>query len=389
MAIGVVNNESSVALKVESTEGTYSSPSAGTEYIEALAEGTSANKTREELARNTLGSSTEQEASRVGIAEVVAEIPVEFGASATAGSSPQRLDLLLRTTLGGKRSAAAQSTTTGNTSTVLEFGGAPNFSKGDVVLVKEAGAFELRPVALVGATSITLAFALENGAPSDGVEVEANTVYFSDTSNSPSLSMEHNIGSQAIKQKASGLRGQSFSLENFSAGQIPTCNFSLGGLSLERADEDASAAPDFTADALPPVALEACLYIGGVKYSYSELSMSIENTLSFLIDACNESGKVSSRITDQVTTFSAKKYMDDTSLTEWDAFNDNDDKSVFFYAYNPSSTAGEFSECVAVHLPQCKVIASPVGDQDGIATDDLELKAHRSAGNDSVFISFI
>ena len=35
MAIGVVNNESSVALKVESTEGTYSSPSAGTEYIEA------------------------------------------------------------------------------------------------------------------------------------------------------------------------------------------------------------------------------------------------------------------------------------------------------------------------------------------------------------------
>jgi len=388
MTIGVVNNESSVALKVESVEGTYNSPSAGTEYIEALAEGTSANKTREELARNTLGSSTEQEASRVGIAEVVAEIPVEFGASATAGSSPQRLDLLLRTTLGGKRSAAAQSTTTGNTSTVLEFGVAPNFSKGDVVLVKEAGAFELRPVASVGATSITLAFALENGAPSDGVEVEANTVYFSDTSNSPSLSMEHNIGNE-IQQRAAGMRGQSFSLENFSAGQIPTCNFSLGGLSLERADSAQSATPDFTADALPPVALEACLYIGGVKYSYSELSMSIENTLSFLIDACNESGKVSSRITDQVTTFSAKKYMDDTSLTEWDAFNNNDDKSVFFYAYNPSSTAGEFSECVAVHLPQCKVIASPAGDQDGIATDDLELKAHRSAGNDSVFISFI
>jgi hypothetical protein len=179
------------------------------------------------------------------------------------------------------------------------------------------------------------------------------------------------------------------SLENWSAGQIPSFNASLGGLSLERADGGASYTPDFTADALPPVALSACLYINGTMLSYSELGMSIENTLSFLIDACSASGKVNSRITDQVTTFSCKKYSDDTTLTEWDNFNANDDVSVFFYAYNPSSTAGEFSECVAVWLPQGKITAAPFGDQDGIVTDDLEIKAHRSAGNDSVFIGFI
>jgi len=389
MAIGIVNNESAVALKVESTSGTYVAPTASTDYIEVLSEGTSLNKTREELSRNTLGSSTEQEASRVGIAEVTAELAVEFGASAeaTAGAAPQRLDLILRSGLGGKRTNTLETTTTSNTSTVLNFT-SHGILKGDIVLVREAGAFELRPVASVTSTTVTLAFALSNGAPSDEVEVEAFTTYYSDTSSSVSLSMEHSVGNTVL-QKAAGLRVQSMSLENWSAGQIPSFNASLGGLSLERADGEASYTPDFTADALPPVALSACLYINGTMLSYSELGMSIENTLSFLIDACSASGKVNSRITDQVTTFSCKKYSDDTTLTEWDNFNANDDVSVFFYAYNPSSTAGEFSECVAVWLPQGKITAAPFGDQDGIVTDDLEIKAHRSAGNDSVFIGFI
>ena len=111
--------------------------------------------------------------------------------------------------------------------------------------------------------------------------------------------------------------------------------------------------------------------------------------MSFLIDACQASGKVNSRITDQVTMFTATTYLDDTTLTEWDAFNNNDDVSVFFFAYNPSSTAGEFSNCVAGWIPQGKIISVPVGDQDGIATDQLEVKAHKSSGNDSVFIGFI
>jgi hypothetical protein len=389
MSIGVINNESSVALVNETTaEGTYEATTAATEYIEAQAEGTSFNKSREELTRNTLGSTTEQEASRVGIAEVVGEIPVEFGASATAGSAPQRLDLLLRSLLGGKRTAAEDTTTTGNTSTVLEFGATPTFKKGDVVLVKESGAYELRPVSAVGSTTITLAFALANGAPSDGVSVEAVTTYFSDTTSSISLSAEHNIGNE-IQQRVAGLRCQSMSLENWAAGQIPTATFSLGGLSLERANDTQTATPDFTADALPPVALEACLFIDGTSYSYSELGLSIENALAFLIDACTSQGKVSSRITDQSVTFTASKYMDDTALSQWDAFNDNDDVSVFFYAYNPSSTAGQFGECVACWIPQGKITAIPAGDQEGVAIDEISVKAHRSAGNDSIFLGFI
>lgn len=387
MAIGIVKNDGSVGLKQEVTEGTYVASSAGTDYIQVMSDVTPAQKTREELSRDTLSGSTETEASRVGIAEVVAELPIELSPSATEGGAPQSLDLLFKSLLGGSRSAATQNTTTGNTSTVLEFGATPNFAVGDCVVVQEAGAFEIRPVSAVGATTITLAFALTNGAPSDGVTVGAVSTYYSDTSSSISLSMEDNVGNTQ-QQRVAGLRASAMSLNNWSAGNIPNLSFSLGGLSLERVSATQSATPDFTADALPPVALEACLFVNGSMKSYSELGMSIENTLSFLIDACNANGKVSSRITSQSTSMTAKVYADDTALTEWNNFNNNDDVSIFFYAHNPTSTDGEYQNFVAVWMPQCKITAIPFGDQEGIVTDELAVRAHRSSGNDSVFISF-
>lgn len=387
MAIGVIKNESAVALKVESTEGTYVAPGASTDYIQCTAEGTEINLTREELARNTLSSSTEQEASRVGISDVSASIGVELGANSTAGAAPQRLDLLMRSLLGGKRTNTLETTTTSNTSTVLNFT-SHGILAGDICLIKEAGAFELRPVASVTSTTVTLAFALSNGAPSDGVEVEAFTTYYSDTSSSVSLSCEHAVGNTLL-QKAAGLRAASMSVEGWSAGQLPMANFELGGLSLTRADGAASYTPSFSADALPPVVLDACLYINGTSYSYSELSLNVENQLSFLADACSTSGKVGSRVTNQTITMSCNPYADDTSLTNWNSFNNNDDVSIFFYAYNPTGTAGEFGEAVAVWMPQCKIIAAPYADVDGVVTDALEVKAHRSSNNDSVFIGFI
>lgn len=387
MAIGVNTNESSVAVKVETTEGTYNAPTAGTDYLEVLSDGLELNKTREELVRDNLSSTVESEASRVGIADVTGTIPVELRASDTAGSAPQMLDVLMQSCLGGKRNAATQTSDTGHTSTVINFAGAPNFSVGDVVMVKEAGAFELRPVSAVGATSITFPFALENGAPSDAVVIEAVTTYYHDTTNAVTFSAEHNIGGE-IQQQAAGLRAASFSIENWQTGQIPSVSASVQGLSLERADSGATASPDFTADALPPTALQACLFINGVKKSYNELGLNVENTISYIPDACDADGRIGSRITAQTVTFNANPYLDDTDLTEWNSFNDNDDVSIFFFAYNPTSTSGEFENAIAVWMPQGKITEIPVGDLDGIATNDLVVKAHRSSGNDSVFMSF-
>jgi hypothetical protein len=391
MAIGVVFNESTVALTEEVTEGTYVAPSSGTDYVEALAEGLEFNKTREELTRNTLGGSVESEASRVGIAEVAGSISLEYKASATEGNSPQSLDLLLRGLLGGKRQITADQTSgTTHTATRINFADTSAFNVGDVVLVKESGAFEMRPISAISTNAyIEFPIALENGAPSDNVVVAQVTTYYSDTKNAPSLSAEHNIGQQAIKQKVRGLRVASAALENYSVGQIPNISFGLQGLDVERVDEDATASADFSADGEPPVALSACLWVGGQKLAYTELSLNVENTVNYLTSACDADGRISSRITEQVTTFTCNPYLDDSDLTKtWNKFNDNDDVSVFFYIYNPTSTDGEFGQGIGVYLPQARITAAPLADQDGIVTEALEIKAHRSSQNDSIFMSF-
>ena len=392
MAIGVVTNESSIALKEEVTEGLYIVPASGVDYVEVLADGLELNKSRELLERDNLSSTVEAEASRVGIAEVQGAIPVEFKASVTEGDAPQSLDVLLKSLMGDKRQITADQTSgISHTSTLINFADTSAFAVGDIVLVKEAGAFECRPIsAIVLNTSIAFPFALDNGAPADAVVVAQVTTYYSDTSSAPSFSAEHNLGSGAIKQKADGLRSASMSLDNWSVGQMPTCNFSVQGLNIERADEDALFSPDFSADALPPVALSACMWLGGNKLDYTELGVNVENTVNYINSACDADGRISSRITAQKTTVNINPYLDDTDLTlTWDKFNDNDDVSVFAYAFNPAATAGEFAEIVAFWIPQGKIIESPVSDTDGIVSESIVVQAHKSLGNDSAFFSFI
>lgn len=386
MTIGVVTAESTIALKVESTEGTIVSPADGTDYIEVLNDSLTMSKTREELARDTMSGTTEQEASRVGIPEVTGNMGVEFRASATEGAYPQALEVLTESLLGGKRTAATEDTTTGNTSTVLTFTSHP-YLVGDIVTVQESGAYECRPISAITSTSITFPFALTNGAPSNGVTVSAISTFYSDTANSTTFSAEHNVGGE-VKQVCGGLRSQSMALENWSAGTIPSATFNVAGISLERSDAAPDFAPNFTADALPPVALDACLWVNGASVSYTELGLSIENEVSFMKDACQANGKLGSRITNQTTNFTASVYSDDTTLTTWDNFNANDDVSIFFYAFNPSATTGEFSQAVAGWLPQGKLVEHPFEDVDGIVSDSLSVKCHRNLGSDSVFLGF-
>jgi len=393
MAIGIVTNESSLALMPEVTENTYVVPASGTDYVEVLEGSLEMNKTREELTRNLLSSSVEAEASRVGIAEATGTIGVEYKASLTEGDAPQSMDVLLLSLLGGKRQITADQTSdaTTHTSTLIYFANTSAFSVGDIVLVKEAGAYECRPIsAIVANVSIGFPFALTNGAPSSAVVVAQVTTYYHDTTNSISFSAEHNLGSAAIKQKVSGLRAVSGALENWSVGQLPTFNFGVQGLSLDRVDENALYTPVFTADGLPPVTLSACVWIGGTMLSYTELTLGIENTVSYIADACDADGRIGSRITEQVVTVGVNPYTDDSDLTNtWDKFNANDDVSVFGYAYNPTATAGEFGQVVAFWIPQGKITEDPIIDTDGIVGEQVTIKAHRSLGNDSVFLSFI
>lgn len=529
MTIGVALNESSIALKEESTEGIYTAEAAGSDFLEVLPE-IEIVPSKDLIDREVLSSDVEKVAPRVGQKSVTAAIPVELKAApnASVGEAPET-DLLYKGLMGGRRQKTTQTTTgASHTSTVINIDDddITDFKVGDIVKILEAGAFEARPISVVtradNASSITLAFALDNGAPGDNVVIEKFTTYFpssvataavaetyvvtfpatagatqadyfmiydddgnstavnldidangttptgalyaaadstievdivgggtainnatlafaalngnvtnvSFTDNldgtltivmdnngpvpfdavpkdeddsgagsiaigtitkgvlavaaSPTLSATYYIGGE-IRQKAIGLRVVSGTLNNFSTNQVANMAFALEGLDWEREDGSELFAPSFDGNE-PPVVLEACIWLNGVKVDTNEFGLSIENEVGFLTSTCSANGKISSRITGFKVTGNFNPYMDDTSVTRFDSFRDNDDNTLFVSISEPSGTTGEDKEFVSFWIPKMKIVEAPIGDQEGIATDALAFQAFKTLGGDTLFI---
>lgn len=389
----VVKGKSSVFLVEEVTEGTYVAPVAG-DAVEVLEDGLAFEYSRDEVERNLLSATIEIEASRLGLKQVSGAVPVEYKAGKLEGDAPREHELYL-SLLGGQRQVTTATTTkAGNSTTVLQIEDADisKFTKGDIVLVKEAGAFEVRPISAIdstlGAATITLGVAL-SATPSDNVEIGKVTVYHH-SDNAPTFSVTHYMGGK-IKETVSGCRSITASLESWEGGAVPTWNFSVEALDLNQEAETLPLilTPDFTGEALPPVVLGACVWINGVKVSYNSLSLNLENTKAEILSACSPSGKIASRFTQFAVTGEIAPYMDDDNVDRFNAFNNNDDISVFGYAYNPTSTTGEFNQVVAFWIPQAKIVTMPNADEDGIMTNAISFKAYRKDGEDSVFLGFI
>ena len=260
-----------------------------------------------------------------------------------------------------------------------------------MILVKEAGQYEMRPISAVdttlGAANITLKFALAGGAPADNVVIEKFTKFFHQEG-APTFSATHYIGGE-IEEQVSGLRSVSASLESWETAKLANWNFAIEGLDLDRAVAAPAFTPDFSADALPPVLIDACVWINGVEVHYNSLSLNIENTKAELLSACSESGKIASRFTNLVCSGEINPYMEDDDVARFDAFNNNDDVHIFGYASNPTSTPGQGQNYVAFWIPQAKVTAIPAGDEDGIITDAISFKSYRKLGGDTVFLAFV
>ena len=387
----VVKGKSSVFLKEEVTEGLYAAP-VNADAVEVLEDGVGFEYTRDEVERNLLSDTIEVEASRLGMAQVSGTVPVEFKAGAAEGDLP-REKVLYKSLLGGVRQISSVTTTkTGNTSSVLQIQDADisKFKKNDIILVKEAGKYEARPVASVittlGSASLTLAVPL-SAAPADNVVIGKASVYYH-KSDAPSFSTTHYIGGK-IEEVVTGCRSISASLESWEGGAVPSWSFSVESLDLEQSATPMTLTPSFAGDALPPVVLGACVWINGQKVSYNSLALNLENTKAEILSACSTSGKVASRFTQFVASGEIAPYMDDDNVNRFTAFNNNDDISVFGYAYNPSSVAGQVEQVVAFWFPQAKITTMPNGDQDGIMTNQISFKAYKKDGEDTVFIGFI
>lgn len=395
MAIGLVADDGVIAAEVEVTEGTYVAESAAASFIEVLSDGLELSPSRELLERNNRTNTIETIPGRLGQKAMAATVPMELksGSVATAGHQPES-DPFWRALLGARRQRGTNVTTkaTAHTASVIEIEDADiaDFAVGDIVTIKEAGAFHTSPVTVVdpsgGAANITLLIAAPAGAPSASVVIEQFTTYHHG-SGAPTLSLTNYLGGQ-IREKAIGMRAVTAEIANFATGQLPTASFSMEGLDFDRA----VGTPLFTAafdSSLPPVTLGAKVYKDGVLLDINNLSITLTNTLAFLTSTANKNGKISSRITKFAPTGSFNPYMEDDDVDIFELFRDNTGFSIFAESKNFTNAAcTEWNESVGLYIPNCRMPELATGNEDGVLTDAITFAGHSTLGNDSFFLTF-
>lgn len=382
-----VNTRTTIYIKEEVTEGTYVAPTAGSDAILPLSEGVELAPVREFIERSVLNSSIGKNTPRLGMKSVTGSLSVEAKAKGIEGLSPE-YGLLVESALGSERSAATQTTTTGNTTTVLEFGALPNFVVGDIVLVKEAGAYHVSPVVATDATTITLLVAAT--APfSDGVVVSAVQTYFTGNDNHPRISVTKYV-EDAIEEQGVGMAVTSFAVANFTTGQLPQFDFSMEGLNYNRSVTSPSFTPVYDTSK-PPIALSACVYLDGQRIQVNDFSFSVSNSLGFVSSTCSPNGKISSRVTERSITGTINPYKETDDVDNFNLFNEGTTFSLFAYAGVPTGVTGEFGDVVAFYMPTCQINEFGESDLDGILQDDISFMATRgdSNNNEELYISFI
>ena len=387
----LVKGQGSLYLREEVTEGTYLAETLASQAVEPLQDGLEFNVSRNEIERKTLTDTIEAVESRLGLKTVSGSIPLELKAGATNGEAP-RGAILYESLFGSQRQNTTTITTkTGNTVNTLKLEDADvaKLQVGDCILLKVAGNYQVRPIAskvtTVGNASVTMAIPFD--AVVDNAVIEKVTTY-SHSSDSKSFSATFYEGGE-IKNKISGLKAISASIEGWKANETPSVNFAVEGLDLQKEIASPTLSPNFASDALVPVIQSAHAWLGQDELSYSEFSLSIENTKTDLLDASSDTGKMGSRKTAFAVTGSINPYMSSDNLDRWNKYNNGDTTSLFLVAYNPTSTAGQFNQIVAIWLPNIKITNMPSADADGVLLDSIDFKCFRKNGNDTMFLSFI
>lgn len=222
-----------VYLKKETTQGIAVEPTSGADAVAILADGFDFNGEKELVERNVLTASIAQNIPRTGIKTANGSIGVEWKAHGTEGEKPETA-LLVESLLGSQKVVDAVTTKAGNTASVLQIEDADigKFQRGDLVLVKEPGAFHVSPITSIvttlGSASITLLRAAANPF-SDNVVIAKSTISRGANSGHPYLTVTSYLD-EVVKYQSAGCLVESMSLDNFTVGQIPSLSFDLTGI---------------------------------------------------------------------------------------------------------------------------------------------------------------
>ena len=392
MAIAVKDN-TTIGVEIEDTEGTYKAPQSANSYVQTLSDGTEITPAKELLERNIFNGSIGKTTPLTGTRTVSGSLPTEARASSVEGDEPE-YDALMQSAMGSRRQGVEVTSGETHTTTVINIENADisNFEVGDMVLVKEAGAYHVSPISAVDdtvdAANITLLVPMAS-APDDNVVIAAFTTYVTADSGHPSLSVSKYIEG-VVLESAVGCRVSSMSLENFTTGQLASWNFGFEGLNFSRSITSSPFTPSYDTSR-PPIILNACVYQDGASIQVNELTVSLENTLGFATSTCSSNGRISGRSTARVVSGSFNPYKQTDSIAQYSKFDATTEYSIFASAYVPSGVAGEFGQVVAIYLPNCITTELGESDQDGLLQESISFSAGRGqAGTEEeLYVSFI
>lgn len=377
---------SKVALKTETTEGTYAAP-ANADFIQTTEDGLSMEKTRESLERNLLTGDRLTKKVRLSNKDVAVSFSCELTSGEAEGDAPQYSEALESFGFKNQGLASEDTVLATSTSTVIKVADASIYKKHDIVKIKEPGSHHISPITAVDTTAdtITLLVAMSS-APTAGTKIAKSTLYRLDKTQNKTLSVTRIFEGDQVQERAVGCRTASIALENFTVGQIPTWAFNLTGLNFYDILEVSTFAPDYL-DVTPPFVHLACLYKNSTKIDVSEIGLSMEQTVSKVKTTCSENGSIASRGTGKYNvscTFNPYKEQDAIDFKL-----DDSSYSLFFSIFNPTNDANtENANAVAVFIPRAKSTAISLADVEGVHTDSVTAMAVPESEEESIVIAF-
>jgi hypothetical protein len=377
----MVKGNQKLAITKEVTEGLYVAPSASTDFLE-VQEGIELKTAIETLDLKVIGLGLSKKAPRQGLKSVSGSIS-SYMKAGSASNSACESDLLLECLFGSKKATASKTSTTGNTSSVINFASTTGLAVGDIVVVKEAGAYHTSPIAsIVVDTSITLLIA-GVGAFSNAVVVDAFTSYGLTNTGHSSLSISK-YSEDAVLESASGVKVTSMSVESFETAKNALFKWGFEGAKFDRSLTAPPVAPTYDSSNTP-VILNACLYLDGVEVKINNFSLSVDNKLGLLKNTCD--GVTGSRVVERTVKGSINPYKDSASLAFFNNFVNGTAFSLFISASNATGVTGEFKEVVSFYLPLCITTGLNEADQDGVLQEVIEFSCTATAAMKELFIS--
>lgn len=399
MAIGTKRN-TVYAVEVETTEGTYVAPQSAQSYVKSLSDGSELNPAKELVERDILTGSIGKVTPRTGTKSASGSLAVELCSGEAANNFTPEYDALMRSALGLRRTTpevTIDSTDSGQAHTTtriyLSDADAGVYEIGTSVTVQEGTQYHTSPIVAKSdvAGDVYIDLLVPYSAPfTDGTVIAASTTYVTADTGHDSLSITKYIEG-ARREYITGAKVTSLSLENFSTGQIASLNFGLEGIDYKCDLTPNPFEPDYD-ECLPPIMLNACVFIDGDQIDLNDFSFSVENSASFVTSTCSPTGRVSSRITERNVSGTINPYKNSDDCGFYDKFNCNIEFSIFATAHNTDcqGNLGEYNGTVSFYMPKAVVTELTETDLDDNLQEDISFVAGR--GNDGkceeIYITF-